>query len=76
MRTTYTVNEEDGLVEVCAVVFSPDIRDRCPIEFPFNVSFSTGDSTAVASAGKYSFLLAKSTTGVILFRSLPQIMLL
>ena len=74
MRTTDTVNEEDGFVEVCAVVFSPDIR--CPIEFPFNVSFSTGDSSAVASAGKYSFLLAKSTTGVILFRSLPQIMLL
>ena len=74
MRTTYTVNERDGFVEVCAVVFSPDIR--CPIEFPFNVRFSTRDSTAVASAGKCSFLLAKSTAGVILFWSLPQIMLL
>ena len=43
----YSVNEEDGVIKVCAVVSSPDID--CPIDFPFKVKFFTVDVTA----GKY-----------------------
>ena len=32
------------MVELCAVVYEPDIN--CPIEFPFNISLSTADGTA------------------------------
>ena len=43
-RTFYSVSEGVGVVELCAVVYEPDIT--CPIEFPFNVSLSTADGTA------------------------------
>ena len=43
-RTFYTVSEDDGIVEVCAIVTDPDIM--CPIEFPFQVNFSTTNGTA------------------------------
>ena len=43
-RPFYTVSEDEGMVEVCAIVTSPDIM--CPIEFPFQVNFSTTDGTA------------------------------
>ena len=46
-RTFYSVSEDVGVVEVCAIVYSPTID--CPIEFPFNVSLSTTN----ASAGKH-----------------------
>ena len=43
-RTSYTVFESVGVVEVCTIVYSPNLR--CPIDHPFNVSFSTDDGTA------------------------------
>ena len=43
-RTFYNVSEGVGVVELCTVVYEPNIT--CPIEFPFNVSLSTPDGTA------------------------------
>ena len=43
-RTLYSVSEDVGVVEVCAIVYSPTID--CPIIFPFDVSVSTSDNTA------------------------------
>ena len=43
-RPSYTVSEDEGMVEVCAIVTSPDIM--CPTEFSFQVNFSTTDGTA------------------------------
>ena len=42
--TFYQVDEADGFVEICAMVFEPDIV--CPIEFEFNVSLQTCDGSA------------------------------
>ena len=47
-RTIYQVSEDDGVVEVCAVVYSPVIE--CPIQFSFNLELTTIDG----SAGKKS----------------------
>ena len=47
-KTFYNVSENVGVVEVCAIVYSPTID--CPIEFPFDVGLSTSDG----SAGIYS----------------------
>ena len=46
-RTLYMTTEDVVLVEVCAIVYSPNIS--CPIEFPFSVILSTTNGTA----GKY-----------------------
>ena len=43
-QTVYTADEGDGSVEVCAVVYSPDLD--CPIEFSFDVSLSASDGSA------------------------------
>ena len=43
-RTLYNVSEGMGVVELCAVVYEPNIA--CPIEFPFNVNLTTADGTA------------------------------
>ena len=43
-KTFYQVSEDVGVVEVCAIVYSPTID--CPINFPFDVSLSTDDNTA------------------------------
>ena len=43
-NTIYSVSENVGVVEVCAIVYSPTID--CPIEVPFDVSLSTSDNTA------------------------------
>ena len=43
-KTFYSVSEDVGVVEVCAIVYSPIID--CPIAFPFNVGLSTRDNTA------------------------------
>ena len=43
-RTSYTVSENVSRVEVCTIVYSPNLP--CPIDHPFNVSFSTDDGTA------------------------------
>ena len=43
-ETFYQVSEDVGVVEMCAIVYSPSIT--CPIEFPFNVSPTTSDGIA------------------------------
>ena len=43
-RTFYNVSEDDGVVEVCAIVYSPNFK--CPINFAFNVKLSTSDGSA------------------------------
>ena len=51
-RTFFNVSEDVGQVELCAVVYRPDLV--CPISFPFIVSLDTSNGTA----GKY--LVAKT----------------
>ena len=48
----YTVSEDEGIVEVCVVVFFPN--GSCPIQFPFDIRLSTGDGTAGKTFGIYS----------------------
>ena len=43
-ETFYQVNETTGTVEICVVVYEPDID--CPIQMEFTVSFETGAETA------------------------------
>ena len=43
-KTIYSVSEYVGMVEVCAIVYSPTVD--CPIVFPFDVSLSTSENTA------------------------------
>ena len=43
-KTIYTVTEYVGVVEVCAIVYSPTVD--CSIVFPFGVSLSTSENTA------------------------------
>ena len=43
-QTFFRVSEDVGVVELCAVVYTPIIE--CPIEFPFDVRLSTRDDTA------------------------------
>ena len=45
-KTFYQVTEDVGVVEVCAIVYSPNANLTCPISFPFDVSLSTGDDSA------------------------------
>ena len=45
-RTIYQVSEGDVVVEVCAVVYSPDGNVSCPIAFAFNVSLLMTDDSA------------------------------
>ena len=40
----YMVAESVGYVEVCVIIYQPDIS--CPISFPFNTRLSTIDDTA------------------------------
>ena len=40
-KTIYHVAHGVGIVELCAVVYEPNIA--CPIAFPFNISLSTSD---------------------------------
>ena len=60
-RTSYTVLENVGVMEVCTIVYSSSLP--CPIDFPFDVEFSTNDS----SAGKcvvFSTTIMSSTMGI------------
>ena len=43
-RTSSTVLENVGVVEVCAIVYNPSLP--CPFGHSFNVQFSTGDGSA------------------------------
>ena len=45
-KTFYRTTEGLGVVEVCAVVYSPSIT--CPIEFPFSILLQTADGSAGA----------------------------
>ena len=40
----YNVSEDEGMVEVCAIVFFPS--GNCPIQFPFNITLVTSNGTA------------------------------
>ena len=40
----YNVLEDVGMVEVCAIVYSPVVD--CPVEFAFDVRLTTGDNSA------------------------------
>ena len=71
-RILYNVSECVGVVEVCAVVISPDIN--CPIGFPFIVVIKTSPDTAgiihVGESGSKSNFMAR----VIICQWLPWIM--
>ena len=43
-RTFYNASEDVGVLEVCAIVYSPNIE--CPIEFAFNANLSTSDGSS------------------------------
>ena len=43
-RTSYEVLENVGVVGVCVIVFSSNLS--CPIDYPFEVRFSTNDGSA------------------------------
>ena len=43
-RDRFDVEEEDGYVEVCAQIFSPNIDT--PVDFMFSVQLTTADGTA------------------------------
>ena len=50
-RTFYQVSESVGVVEVCAIVYSPVIE--CPIQWPFDVQLTTFDGSAGKESVKY-----------------------
>ena len=43
-QTSITVSEDVGDIEICTSILSPDLP--CPVEFPFDVTFSTVSGTA------------------------------
>ena len=43
-RTLYNKTEDVVLIEVCVIVYSPNVS--CPIAFPFSVNLSTTNGTA------------------------------
>ena len=45
----YNVSEDVGVVEVCAIVYSPIVP--CPINFAFDVSLSTSNDRFSTSDG-------------------------
>ena len=45
-QTFYMVSEGVGFVEVCAIVYHPNGNFECPIDFAFDVDFSTSDGSA------------------------------
>ena len=58
------MSEDEGMVEVCAIVTSPDIM--CPIEFPFQVNLSTTNETAGVrghSSTLYTNIIIKALQG-------------
>ena len=44
-HVTYQVDEDEGSVEVCAVIQSPS-GVECPVDFSVSVTISTSDDTA------------------------------
>ena len=45
-ETFYQVLEDVSVVQVCAVVYSPNGNSDCPIAFSFDINFSTDNKTA------------------------------
>ena len=43
-KTSYTVDKNRRVVEICVRVFEPDIG--CPIDFAFDLTFDTIDGSA------------------------------
>ena len=64
-RTLYSVSEDVGVVEVCAIVYSPTID--CPITFPFNVSLSTSNGSAGKHCDELIMKLCMKSLSVSLF---------
>ena len=51
-QTLYTVPESVEVLEVCAVVYQPDITIDCPIDLDFEVELTATDDTA----GRYTHM--------------------
>ena len=52
-KTLYQVSGNVGVVEVCAIVYSNE--SDCPIEFPFDVKFTTLDGSAGKKIVKHAY---------------------
>ena len=63
-KTFYSVNESEGVVEVCAAVMCSPSTECPAIAFPFNVSLSTVDDSAGIVGDK---LLCSSISCMILY---------
>ena len=50
----YNVSEDEGMVEVCVVVFFPNAS--CPIQFPFDIRLETSNGTAGKIFGECTLL--------------------
>ena len=48
-ETFYCTGEEQGAVQVCAIVYMPDNTVSCPIAFEFTVFLSNNEFTAGTS---------------------------
>ena len=57
-ETFYRVSEGVGFMEVCAVVYSPNGNLQCPIDYAFDVHFSTSDGSAAGKVfgGCFSYI--------------------
>ena len=64
-KTIYSVSEYVGVVEVCAIVYSPTIN--CPIVFPFDVSLSTSENTAGISCLICLYASLYCSTSIVTF---------
>lgn len=53
-ETFYRANEGGGTVEICAIVYEPNIE--CPIEMKFNVTFETRAETAGTRVCAYMYV--------------------
>ena len=47
----YTVSEDEGMVEMCAVMFFPS--GSCPIQFPFDIRLETSNGIAGKTFGGF-----------------------
>ena len=56
--TFYQVSEDVGVVEVCAIVYSPNVA--CPIEFLFTVRLTTTNDSAGKERVKITVLCRKN----------------
>ena len=64
-RTFYQVLEDVGVVEVCAIVHSPNIT--CPIEYTFHINLSTSNGSAGIYTSLTTMCIGMKTLFHILF---------